>query len=228
MAAAALALSTALALPAWAETVLRIDEAPIGELDPAKASDYSGSVLMFNAYDALVMPKQGALGYEPLLAASWETTGTTYTFKLKPDVKFQSGNALTAEDVVFSFDRMKALGAGLSYLFTTVDKAEAVDPATVKFTLKERYAPFISALTRLPILDKKPGRRPGRLFRRFHLADRARHHRAIADLAGGGMPGARGRYRFVLPLPARRVAGDAPAHPCRLCRGRKAGQQRHL
>lgn len=155
MAAAALALSTALALPAWAETVLRIDEAPIGELDPAKASDYSGSVLMFNAYDALVMPKQGALGYEPLLAASWETTGTTYTFKLKPDVKFQSGNALTAEDVVFSFDRMKALGAGLSYLFTTVDKAEAVDPATVKFTLKERYAPFISALTRLPILDKK-------------------------------------------------------------------------
>ena len=140
---------------ASAETVLRLDEVPVGELDPAKATDYADSVLMFNLYDTLVIPKQGQPGYDPFLATGWESDGKTYTFKLRTDVKFQSGNPVTAEDVVFSFDRMKALGQGLSYLFEKAEKAEAVDVATVKFTLTEPYSPFISTLTRLPVVDKK-------------------------------------------------------------------------
>ena len=155
MLAVALLAATSFCTFAKAETVLRLDESPVGELDPAKASDYADSVLMFNVYDTLVIPKPGQPGYDPLLATGWETTGTTYTFKLRTDVKFQSGNPMTAEDVVFSLDRMKALGAGLSYLFENVEKAEAVGPTTVKFTLKEAYAPFVSSLTRLPIVDKK-------------------------------------------------------------------------
>ena len=140
---------------AAAETVLRLDEVAVGEIDPAKASDYADSILMFNLYDTLVQPKPGQPGYDPMLAASWETDGTTYTFKLADGVKFQSGNPLTAEDVVFSYDRMKALGQGLSYLFGNVQKVEAVDAATVKFTLDKPFAPFLSTLTRLPIVDKK-------------------------------------------------------------------------
>lgn len=140
---------------AVAETVLRLDEVPVGELDPAKASDYADSVLMYNLYDTLVVPKQGQPGYEPFLATGWESDGKTYTFKLRTDVKFQSGNPVTAEDVVFSFDRMKKLGQGLSYLLEKAEKAEAVDAATVRFTLTEAYSPFISTLTRLPIVDKK-------------------------------------------------------------------------
>ena len=140
---------------AAAETVLRLDEVPVGELDPAKASDYADSILMFNLYDTLVQPKPGQPGYDPMLAASWEADGTTYTFKLADGVKFQSGNPLTAEDVVFSYDRMKALGQGLSYLFENVEKVEAVDAATVRFTLTRPFAPFLSTLTRLPIVDKK-------------------------------------------------------------------------
>lgn len=155
MLAAALLAAASIHSYASAETVLRLDEAPVGEIDPAKAADYADSVLMFNLYDTLVIPKQGQPGYDPFLATGWEGDGTSYTFKLRTDVKFQSGNPLTAEDVVFSFDRMKALGQGLSYLFTNVDKAEAIDPATVKFTLKEPYSPFISSLTRLPVIDKK-------------------------------------------------------------------------
>lgn len=140
---------------ASAETVLRLDEVAVGEIDPAKALDSADSILMFNLYDALVVPKEGAPGYDPHLAESWTAEGTTYTFKLRPDVKFLSGNTMTAEDVVFSFDRMMKLGQGYSYLFTNVEKAEAVDATTVKFTLKQAYAPFVSALTRLPIVDKK-------------------------------------------------------------------------
>src|SRR5690606_11294093 len=76
---------------AAAETVLRLDEVAVGELDPAKASDYADSILMYNVYDTLVMPKAGQPGHDPLLAESWETDGKTYTFKLRTDAKFQSG-----------------------------------------------------------------------------------------------------------------------------------------
>jgi len=153
--AAALLAAASFNSYASAETVLRLDEVAVGEIDPAKALDSADSILMFNLYDALVIPKQGQPGYDPHLAESWTNEGSTYTFKLKPDVKFQSGNAMSAEDVVFSYDRMMKLGQGYSFLFTNVEKAEAVDPLTVKFTLKQPYAPFISALTRLPIVDKK-------------------------------------------------------------------------
>lgn len=139
---------------ASAETVLRLDEVAVGELDPAKASDYADSILMFNLYDTLVMPRQGGPGMVPHLATAWEGEGTTYTFTLRDDVKFQSGNTMTADDVVYSFDRMKALGQGLSYLFGVVEKAEAVDATTVRFTLTEPNAPFVASLARLPIIDK--------------------------------------------------------------------------
>ncbi len=53
--AALLLAGTALASPmllaataAHAETVLRLDEVAVGELDPAKASDYADTILMFN------------------------------------------------------------------------------------------------------------------------------------------------------------------------------------
>ncbi|WP_309085616.1 ABC transporter substrate-binding protein [Chelativorans sp.] len=157
--AAALLAATALtglaAGSASAQTVLRLDEVAVGELDPGKASDYADSILMFNVYDTLVMPIQGGPGYAPHLAEGWEADGTDFVFKLRPDVKFQSGNPLTAEDVVFSFDRMKALGQGLSFLFEKVESAEAVDERTVRFNLTEAYSPFIASLVRLPIIDKK-------------------------------------------------------------------------
>lgn len=151
--AAAIAATTALASPIFAETVLRIDEVAVGELDPAKASDYADSILMYNVYDALVLPNQGGPGHSGHLAESWTVDGSSYTFTLRNGVTFQSGNPLRAEDVVYSLERMQALGAGLSYLFAGVT-ASAGDDGTVTFTLAEPYAPFVASLTRLPIVDK--------------------------------------------------------------------------
>ena len=68
MIGAILLASTTLASPVFAETVLRIDEVAVGELDPAKASDYADSILMFNVYDTLVLPKQGGPGHDGHLA----------------------------------------------------------------------------------------------------------------------------------------------------------------
>lgn len=151
MAATALVAVTS---ASYGQTVLRLDEVAVGELDPAKASDYADSILMFNVYDTLVLPRQGGPGHVPHLAESWEGSGTTFTFKLRDDVMFQSGNKMTADDVVFSLDRMKGIGQGLSYLFANVESAEAVDATTVQFNLAEAYAPFVASLVRLPIVDK--------------------------------------------------------------------------
>ncbi len=46
-------------LSAQAGGVLRLDEVAVGELDPAIASDYADSILMFNIYDTLVLPAPG-------------------------------------------------------------------------------------------------------------------------------------------------------------------------
>lgn len=156
-AAAALASTALMANMHTAEAagVLRLDEVPVGELDPAKATDYADSMLMFNVYDTLVVAKQGEPGLAPDLAESWSADGNSYTFKLRGDVKFQSGNPLTADDVVFSLKRMQAIGQGLSYLFANVADAVAVDGHTVRFDLKTAYSPFVAALQRLPIVDKK-------------------------------------------------------------------------
>lgn len=151
--AAALCGATALSSPAFAESVLRLDEVAVGELDPAKASDYADSILMFNVYDTLVLPRQGGAGHEPHLASGWSVDGATYTFTLRDDVNFQSGNPMRGEDVVYSLERAQALGAGLSYLFGGVS-AEATDANTVVFTLEQPYAPFVASLVRLPIVDK--------------------------------------------------------------------------
>lgn len=156
LSAAILASPLWLATPSFAERVLRLDESPIGEIDPAKGTDYADTVLAVNLYDALVYPKRGGTGVEPLLATEWTVEGPTYTFKLRDGVKFQSGNTMTADDVVFSFNRTMALGQGFSSLFAgRVEKVEAVDPLTVRFTLSEPYAPFLAALVRLAIVDSK-------------------------------------------------------------------------
>ena len=143
--------------PASAETVLRIDEHAIGEIDPAKATDYIDSILFYNLYDILIQVEPGKIDMQPSLAESWTISadGKTYTFKLRDDVKFRSGNALTSADVAFSYQRLMALGQGFSNLFEGwIDGVETPDALTVVFELTRPYAPFMSALTRLGIVDK--------------------------------------------------------------------------
>ena len=146
--------ATAIAAPVHAGGTLRLDEVAVGELDPSIASDYADSILMFNVYDTLVLPVQGGPGHAPHLATDWSSDGNTFTFNLRTDVKFQSGNPLTADDVVFSVDRMKAVGGKMASLFNIVESVEAVDADTVRFTLSSPYTPFVASLTRLPIVDK--------------------------------------------------------------------------
>ncbi len=64
----------------------------------------------------------------PLLAESWTTPDDmTWIFKLKPNVKFHDGKAMTAEDVQKSIDRAIKDKNTISLLVTTIDSVEVHD-----------------------------------------------------------------------------------------------------
>ena len=68
--------------------------------------------MLYAIHDALVRPYPGQkMG--PSLAESWEESedGLTYTFKLRPGLKFHNGDPVTTEDVKFSFERYQGAGA---------------------------------------------------------------------------------------------------------------------
>jgi peptide/nickel transport system substrate-binding protein len=129
-------------------------------LDPGEAFEFSGVEVGANVYDKLIgvdFKKGGALVGE--LAESWTTSpdNLTYTFKLRPNVKFHSGNPLTSADVVYSFQRAVTLNKSPGFIlaqfgFTkdnVLDKVKAPSPDTVVITVDKAYAPtfFLNCLT---------------------------------------------------------------------------------
>ncbi|MCR9136664.1 MAG: ABC transporter substrate-binding protein [Alphaproteobacteria bacterium] len=125
-------------------------------LDPAAVTAVNDFRILVNVYEGLTRYKSGTLEVEPGLAESWEISddGTEYTFKLRSGVKFHDGTDFNAEAVKFNFDRMldenhPQHDTGpfpLAFFFSAVKETTVVDPTTVKFTLNEPYAPFLSNL----------------------------------------------------------------------------------
>lgn len=137
--------------------VFQFNGVPVVELDPAAHSDFIDSVAFYNVYDTLI--SVGPTGeIIPWVAESWEISpdATTFTFQLRRDVKFHDGSPLTAEDVVFSFNRFLALGLGFSFVIPQglVDSVEALDEFTVQFKLSRPFSPFLATLARVGILNK--------------------------------------------------------------------------
>ena len=99
--------------------------------------------MLYAIHDALVRPYPGhEMG--PSLAESWEESedGLTYTFKLRPGLKFHNGDPVTTEDVKFSFERYQ--GTAAQTLKDHVTQVEIVDPQTVRFHLKEPWPDFMT------------------------------------------------------------------------------------
>ncbi len=83
---------------------------------------------------------------ESWLATSYTASpdGRTYTFKLRPGVKFSNGQPMTSADVKFSIDDARAQSKGWGYLDAAIKSIEAPDLSTVVFHLKFRWAPFVA------------------------------------------------------------------------------------
>ena len=89
------------------------------------------------------------------LASDYEISkdGMSWTFTIKPDIKFSNGETVTAEDVVFTYDMLKKDGIAFDLGF--IDTIQIIENDKVKFNLKEPRITFVSQLTEIPIVPAK-------------------------------------------------------------------------
>ena len=92
----------------------------VATLDPAIGYDWQNWSMIKSVFDGLMDYEPGTTNLRPGLAESYKISddGLTYTFKLKPDLKFASGNPITAADVAYSFERVVKLGKSPGFLIT--------------------------------------------------------------------------------------------------------------
>jgi peptide/nickel transport system substrate-binding protein len=83
---------------------------------------------------------------KPWLATSYEKSadGLTYTFTLRPGVKFSDGKPMTSADVKFSIEDARKQSKGWGYIDAPIKAITAPDPETVVFKLKYGWAPFLA------------------------------------------------------------------------------------
>ncbi|MBB3457044.1 peptide/nickel transport system substrate-binding protein [Rhizobium sp. BK313] len=139
-------------------------------MDPAEAYELSAAEVTGNSYSLLVrLDINDTSKIQGDLAESWSVSDDhlTYTFKLKPGLKFASGNPITADDVAWSFERVVKLDKSPAFILTqfgltgdnVTEKAKATDPSTFTFTVDKPYAPsfVLNCLTATvaEVVDKK-------------------------------------------------------------------------
>jgi len=117
--------------------------------DPALGPSGMSHVVIEQVYSTLMSLDPDAMPY-PDLATGYEVSddGLTYTFKLREGVTFHNGDPLTAEDVKYTFDRLRAEDSGYSYKsqVDTIASVNVIDPLTVQFTLTTPTGPFLTCM----------------------------------------------------------------------------------
>lgn len=166
-----LILMLAFAAPSLAQdapsaTAAFLENEPL-TLDPQAAQQADEFQVLYNVCEGLVSYDPVTLAPAPGLAESWTVSddGTVYTFKLRSGVQFQNGREVTADDVVYSLNRLGNKDTGTSYTSlllnnvvgfaemradenpaTELSGVKAVDPSTVEITLKAPTASFLNQL----------------------------------------------------------------------------------
>ncbi len=147
-------------------------------LDPAVITDGISGRIINQVYEGLVKFDKDTTNPVPALAKSWTTSddGKEWTFKLQEGVKFHDGTDFNAEAVVKNFDYWGntknpqhdgKIKAGQTFEYyegqfggfdenSIIEKVEAVDPTTVKFTLRQPQGPFLNNLAMFVFVFASP------------------------------------------------------------------------
>lgn len=125
-------------------------------LDPYRYNEFPALMITEHIYNTLIsLDDNGKL--IPELAESWKIkTPTEIEFKLRKGIKFHNGNEFKANDVVYSFNRMKnSPGSGIAV--DNLENVTANDDYTVTMTLKKPSSPFVASLASplLAIMDEE-------------------------------------------------------------------------
>ncbi len=129
--------------------------------NPFNTKDATSATMADTMFDGLVATRAKDGEAVPKLAKSFEISpdGKTYTFKLRRGIKWSDNKPITAEDVVFTWNKIILTGLGNTSTRDSVlidgqlPKVEKTDDYTVKFTTIKPFAPFLRILS-APIAPK--------------------------------------------------------------------------
>ncbi len=116
---------------------------PAAAINPLTVSDAGGLTMLNQTGEFLIFDSNLKLALQPMLALSWSPSsdGTVWTFKLRPNVTFNNGQPMTADDVVYTFQQLadpKNASNALSTFTGVLTPAgvKKVDATTVAFHLE--------------------------------------------------------------------------------------------
>ena len=142
------------AVPAQAVTFKWANDGDVRAMDPNTLDETVQNSFLGNIYEPLVR-RNKKLEVEPALAVSYkQTSPTVWTFKLRPNVKWQDGQAFTADDVVFSYKRITSKTSQTGGNVASVKEVRKIDDLTVEFETKAPDPILPQAFTNWPMLPK--------------------------------------------------------------------------
>ncbi|HEX2510217.1 MAG TPA: ABC transporter substrate-binding protein, partial [Microvirga sp.] len=139
-------------------------------LDPAEVFEFSSSEIMGNTYERLInYDLKDVSKIYGEVAESWSVSpdGKTFTFKIRPNKKFASGNPVAAEDAVFSLQRAVILDKSPAFILgqfgltkdNVKDKIKQTGPMEFTMEVDKPYAPtfvlYCLTATVASVVDKK-------------------------------------------------------------------------
>jgi len=135
-------------------TLVIADNEPPQTFDPIQAGNSTVNAVVIPLYDTLIdFDADNELG--PRLAESWTVSddGLQIDMTLRSGVKFHDGTDVTSADVAYTMDRVKALNVGVAAEVVAYDSTTVIDDLNLTINLSEASAPFLSALSRIYILN---------------------------------------------------------------------------
>ena len=120
---------------------------------PWLIDDNPALFVLANVYDGLLRVTRDGASVEPALATSWDIAadGLSWTFHLRPDVKFSDGTPLTSNDVKVTLDLARAGQRSVwKDNYKAIKEVQTPDPQTVVIVLSQPHAPLLSELAMFP------------------------------------------------------------------------------
>jgi peptide/nickel transport system substrate-binding protein len=130
---------------AQAQTLRWSSQGDMQTTDPHSQNELLTNILNSQVYETLTRRMQD-MRMGPALATEWtQLSPLLWRFKLRPGVKFHDGTPFTADDVVFSMQRLRDPNSPQRVYANAVGSPKAVDTLTVEFTL-DRPNPILPEL----------------------------------------------------------------------------------
>ncbi len=141
--------------PVAAKTFKWAFQGDVQSLDPHGLNETFTLGFLGNVYEGLTAYDEN-LEIEPGLAVSWENTSpTVWRFKLREGVKFHDGGDFTADDVIFSWQRMKTDGSDMKGYAALIKDIKKIDDYTIEIETPSPDPILPRSLTFVYIMDKE-------------------------------------------------------------------------